>query len=60
MFCGPGKCHEKSYTGASKRKESREKLIKLIKVMYKGARTSVGATFGETEAFEVRVELHEG
>ena len=37
-----------------------EKLVRLVKMMYEGARTSVKTKYGETEAFSVEVGLHQG
>ena len=37
-----------------------EKLIRLVKMMYEGARTTVRTKYGETEVFPVEVGLHQG
>ena len=37
-----------------------EKLVRLVKMMYEGAKTTVKTKYGETEAFPVEVGLHQG
>ena len=37
-----------------------EKLVRIVKMMYEGARTTVRTKYGETEAFPVEVGLHQG
>ena len=43
-----------------RKKRVPEKLVRLIKVMYQGARTTIRTVHGKTEEFEVKVGLHQG
>jgi len=40
--------------------ESKKKMIRLVKSMYEGSRTSVGSRIVNTGKFEIRVGVHHG
>ena len=43
-----------------RKREVPEKMIRLVQMMYEGAKTTVKTRYGETESFPVEVGLHQG